>query len=245
MPTDSTVPTTVLRVEKPIRMRVRYTCHLCENLFGIYKHCKRCNHRRCDDCPRHPSKRSKTKDDANKGNSNSAKDILTLRKREHGEIAQITRSRSRRSKPAPDGPTPVLQLLQHVCHKCKTHFERRGRLCSTCGHLRCARCPRNLADWNYGASGDERLRPDRVYRQPRQRIRWICDHCQCTFTEGSRVCAECLHKRCDACSRIPYVLRLAPAKYRFADIYSPKRARLDDEEDNETTQERVRMPGIS
>jgi hypothetical protein len=199
MPTDSTVPSTVLRVEKPIRVRVRYTCHLCEDLFGVERTCKKCSHKRCDECPRHPSKRSMMKDDANKENFNSGKDVVTSRKREH-DVEQSEGN----SQAASDGPTPVMQQLQHSCHKCKTAFEQRGRLCSSCGHLRCARCPRHLADWNYNGSGDEPLRPERVYRQPRQRVQWICDHCQSTFTEGSRVCGECLHKRCEACSRIPY-----------------------------------------
>ncbi|TID25860.1 Zinc finger RING FYVE PHD-type [Venturia nashicola] len=47
MPAISNYPATVLRVEKQIRMRVRFTCHLCEHIFGANRNCKTCNHKRC------------------------------------------------------------------------------------------------------------------------------------------------------------------------------------------------------
>jgi hypothetical protein len=217
MPTA--LPTTVLRVEKPIRMRVRYTCHMCEHPFGVERNCKTCDHKRCADCPRHPSRRNKMTSDGNKENFEFGKNTVTARKREHEELERNTHSRSRgESQAISDEPTPVMQFFQHSCHKCKTTFEQRGRLCNSCGHWRCARCPRDLAEWKQSVSREEQLRPERVYRQPRQRIRWICDHCQSTFTEGNRVCAECLHKRCDACQRIPYVSLLAPATASSANI---------------------------
>lgn len=210
MPADSNSPATVLRVEKQIRMRIRYTCHLCERLFGADRSCKTCNHKRCQQCPRHPPKwrgESKNREEADKENSTKDKlaidtDVVILRKREHEEVENITRSRSRGKKQASeDTAIPVTQLLQHCCHKCNTAFEQRSRLCSSCGHIRCSRCPRNLV--NYTDNKEEQLRPERVHRLPRLRIRWICDHCENTFTEGSKVCGECLHKRCQACRRIP------------------------------------------
>lgn len=204
-PADSNSPNTVLRVEKQIRMRVRYTCHLCEHLFGAERYCKTCNHKRCGECPRHPSSRNKRREEIDKENLAVINtDVVTLRKREHEEVELVTRSRSKgKSQVATDGPilVPAVQLLQYSCHKCNIAFEQRGRLCSACGHIRCSRCPRKLADYN--GNGEDQLRPERVHRPPRQRIRWICDHCESTFTEGSKVCSECLHKRCQACRRIP------------------------------------------
>lgn len=201
---DSRMPTTVLRVEKPIRMRIRYTCHVCEHLLGVERKCMKCKHKRCEECPRHPSRRSQTKDTGMQP-FKAKKEGVTLRKREYDDVERITRSRSKgKSQAATDGPNtmPVMQLLQYSCHKCTTTFEQRGRLCSSCGHLRCSRCSRNLSNLSY-SSGEDPLGPERVYRQPRQRIRWICDHCENTFREDSRVCGECLHKRCGACRRIP------------------------------------------
>jgi hypothetical protein len=248
-PPESALPSTVLRVEKPIRMRIRYACHLCEKSFGSERNCKACNHKRCEQCPRHPSKRNQPRNGlAHKQSFDSGNNVVIRRKREHEEVENERTSPSRsssKSKTMSDRPTAVPQLLQHTCHKCKTVFEQRGRLCSSCGHLKCTRCPGNLSDTNYSRSGDSQLRSERVYRPPRQRVRWICDHCQSTFSEGCRVCAECLHKRCDACSRIPYVLLYAAIISSSANTCSPKRPRLDQEENNETIQDRARGPGIS
>jgi hypothetical protein len=47
------------RVQKAIRMRVRYTCHSCRTVFGHDKVCLSCNHSRCSDCIRYPPKKVK------------------------------------------------------------------------------------------------------------------------------------------------------------------------------------------
>ncbi|KAL3257190.1 hypothetical protein ABHI18_007029 [Aspergillus niger] len=52
--------TTVQRVVRPIRMRVRRTCHRCQTTFGPNKVCVNCQHVRCKSCPHHPS--TKTND---------------------------------------------------------------------------------------------------------------------------------------------------------------------------------------
>jgi hypothetical protein len=49
----------VLRVEKQIRMRVRYNCHECSTTFVKGVVCAKCEHRRCRDCPRIPPKKKK------------------------------------------------------------------------------------------------------------------------------------------------------------------------------------------
>ncbi|TLD37972.1 hypothetical protein E2P81_ATG03647 [Venturia nashicola] len=142
MPAISNYPATVLRVEKQIRMRVRFTCHLCEHIFGANRNCKTCNHKRCEACPRHPSKRrleSKSREETDRENltrTNLAKENLTIttdvvstRKREHEEMESLTRSRSRgKMQASEDAPIPVMQSLQHSCHKCNITFEQRGRL---------------------------------------------------------------------------------------------------------------------
>lgn len=48
---------TAERVEKKPRMRVRYTCHECNKVFGREKICSECNHNRCNKCIRYPAKR--------------------------------------------------------------------------------------------------------------------------------------------------------------------------------------------
>ncbi|KPI39140.1 uncharacterized protein AB675_4530 [Cyphellophora attinorum] len=49
------------RVNKPIRMRVKYTCHNCKAQFGRTKTCTSCEHERCKDCTRYPPKKDKPK----------------------------------------------------------------------------------------------------------------------------------------------------------------------------------------
>lgn len=49
----------VERVYRPIRMRVRYTCHNCSTIFGHDKTCINCQHRRCTLCVRYPKKKDK------------------------------------------------------------------------------------------------------------------------------------------------------------------------------------------
>ena len=42
----------------------------------------------------------------------------------------------------------------------------------------------------------------RVFKQPRQRVRWTCDHCDSTFTHRDR-CSNCQHEKCADCIRSP------------------------------------------
>ncbi|KIV93981.1 hypothetical protein PV10_05148 [Exophiala mesophila] len=60
------------RVEKNIRMRVRYTCHNCSASFGRDKVCSSCQHRRCKKCTRHPPAKDKTKSSASKAGATQA-----------------------------------------------------------------------------------------------------------------------------------------------------------------------------
>jgi hypothetical protein len=46
------------RVHRPLRQRVRHFCERCERMFAPgTKVCAECSHVRCQNCPRHPSKR--------------------------------------------------------------------------------------------------------------------------------------------------------------------------------------------
>ncbi|KAK3110418.1 hypothetical protein LTR53_015313, partial [Teratosphaeriaceae sp. CCFEE 6253] len=46
------------------------------------------------------------------------------------------------------------------------------------------------------------LEVQRVYRKPRQCVRYTCDQCQTTFLDR-RSCHSCGHERCRGCSRNP------------------------------------------
>jgi hypothetical protein len=41
-----------LRVHSRVRMRVRYSCHVCDTTFRNGPRCRQCLHIRCDNCPR-------------------------------------------------------------------------------------------------------------------------------------------------------------------------------------------------
>jgi len=49
------------RVEKKPRMRVRWTCHVCNAIYGRDRNCPSCHHPRCQDCIRYPPKKPREK----------------------------------------------------------------------------------------------------------------------------------------------------------------------------------------
>lgn len=49
--------TKLLRVEKPIRVRLHWSCHNCAANFGSSRTCTACGHERCRKCPRLPSQK--------------------------------------------------------------------------------------------------------------------------------------------------------------------------------------------
>lgn len=54
----------------------------------------------------------------------------------------------------------------------------------------------------HGISCEGNLPVRRVYKQPRQRVRWACEYCQTTFTT-SVTCRTCEHQKCGSCTRDP------------------------------------------
>jgi len=196
-------------------MRVRHICHMCQSIFGATKECRKCHHQRCPACIRIPPKKAVDEEDKENSISNDSdagSDVERVSRR-------TKKVKSREGSPLLPGMNrftsqPVVQRTRRICHKCRADFcAGKAQVCTHCGHLRCSKCPRELISlvWPCAKEGRESedaesaQRTERVYRRPRQRIRWICDHCQSTFLEGSRVCTECLHERCDFCTRIPYV----------------------------------------
>lgn len=49
------------RVQKQIRMRVKYACHNCRTIYGHERICVSCQHKRCPECVRYPPKKRKDK----------------------------------------------------------------------------------------------------------------------------------------------------------------------------------------
>lgn len=65
------------RVQKQIRMRVKYTCHNCKTVFGHQRICANCQHKRCAECTRYPPKKKKDKAKAAEDPATTSKDTTT------------------------------------------------------------------------------------------------------------------------------------------------------------------------
>ncbi|KAF3003419.1 hypothetical protein E8E13_000856 [Curvularia kusanoi] len=134
----------VPRVEKPIRMRVHRSCHLCGTLYGHDKVCAQCEHRRCKHCPRYPKKKTSGEKGAAKEDPEQPKKkkLLTLTSRHGKELAY----------------QPATQRVRRTCHKCDAFFvPPTATTCESCSHVRCTKCPREPAKrnkWPAGYPGD-------------------------------------------------------------------------------------------
>ena len=216
--------TAVLRVEKPVRVRIRYTCHMCQSLFRSSRSCPKCQHQRCNECSRHPPKSEGPADWNSNDIVTESYDAMSAASSKHTDSKDDSLPPPRFSidslEGEDEGSRPILQRAKRVCHKCRVDFEPpAAQICSSCGHSRCYKCPREIASigWPYPEDEGKKMahgeqKRERVYRRPRQRVRWICEQCQTVFMEGARVCSECLHNRCDRCTRIPYVSSHSPSR---------------------------------
>jgi hypothetical protein len=184
-------------------MRVHRSCHLCGCTFGADKVCAKCDHKRCKQCPRYPKKRTP----AEKGKQKESEEAPKKKKK---LLTVTTRAGEERVY------SPVRQRVRRTCHKCNAFFvPPTATNCSQCDHVRCTRCPREpakLSKWPHGYPGDiepdsetevEREYARRIWRKPRQRVRWECEECHANFIEGSPLCPGCGHERCEKCTRIP------------------------------------------
>ena len=112
------------RVEKQIRMRVRYTCHQCSTTFGSQKECVSCHHRRCTQCARRPPKRVK-----------KAVELV--------EMVETV-------EPVTEGAAPQTSTAGHerhcTCHMCQTDIAMDVQICPNCQHEVCERCLRETVD---------------------------------------------------------------------------------------------------
>lgn len=105
---------------------------------------------------------------------------------------------------------PKAQIIRRACHKCEKQFRPPHQMdCQNCGHERCDECPRisQRTDRKVPTENTPPMVPavQRVYRKPRQRVRYTCERCNTLFM-NSDLCSECGHERCSNCTREPYAL---------------------------------------
>ncbi|KAM5454839.1 hypothetical protein MaudCBS49596_002136 [Microsporum audouinii] len=106
-------------VRKPVRQRVRRTCHVCNTLFdGNATECLNCQHVRCKKCPRDPAKLDKYPD----GYPGDAEPPFEPQER-------VWRKPRRR--------------VRWTCHECSSMFTGGEKICLQCQHERCSDCIRD------------------------------------------------------------------------------------------------------
>lgn len=213
------------RVTKPIRMRVRRTCHRCETTFGPDKVCVNCQHPRCKKCPRFPPARD-TGEEQPQTRAPKLK-IAEIRNRHPSASANLYSHLKLTGDPhAPltlpsrtGGQDfvrkPVRQRVRRTCHSCGTVFAPGSKECESCQHTRCKKCPRDppkLDKYPDGYPGDAellKLNAERTFRKARRRVHYICHVCNTSYNEGANTCSKCGQAKCAATIRIPYVFASA------------------------------------
>ncbi|GFG19439.1 conserved hypothetical protein [Aspergillus udagawae] len=186
---------TVQRVAKPIRMRVRRTCHRCETTFGPDKVCVNCQHIRCTKCPRHTS---------TKPNDQAQNALETIRRAAQGhEPPRLMSKESQLTIPSRTGGQdltrkPIRQRVRRTCHRCNTMFPNKDVTeCPTCRHIRCKKCPREPPKphkYPDGYPGDAEPPPEppaRTWKKPRQRVRYTCHKCSTLYGSRETTCSNC------------------------------------------------------
>ncbi|PLB47206.1 hypothetical protein P170DRAFT_361913 [Aspergillus steynii IBT 23096] len=201
------VDTSVQRVAKPIRMRVRRSCHRCQTPFGPARVCSSCQHTRCKSCPRHPAPKPAEDTEtalrnilAQKGKGkhphhrNPTEYVLKIPSRTGGQ--DLVRK-------------PVVQRVRRTCHRCEKVFMAGSKQCEGCEHVRCKKCPRDPPKPEkypdgYPGDVDPPLEPQSwTWRKPRQRVRYTCHRCSTLYKSGQENCANCGQERCAETIREP------------------------------------------
>ncbi|GAT27528.1 similar to An01g02280 [Aspergillus luchuensis] len=209
--------TTVQRVVRPIRMRVRRTCHRCQTTFGPNKVCVNCQHVRCKSCPHHPS----TKTNDHRDDTQAALQAIVAQKLHKTVPVQHKPKQPPLTLPSRTGGQivihhPIRQRVRRTCHQCSTVFAPDATECSTCQHIRCTMCPRDpcvhprpiafvegvctnelrpkLGKYPHGYPGDVDAPaepPARTWKKARQRVRYTCHKCSTLYRSGERNCSGC------------------------------------------------------
>ncbi|KAJ5098325.1 hypothetical protein N7532_005326 [Penicillium argentinense] len=205
------------RVTKPIRMRVRRTCHRCDTTFGPEKICVNCQHPRCKKCPRFPE--AKEKEDKGYQELSKTK-IGEIRSRQRGALPLQPHFKYTGNPAAPiiipsrSGGQDLVrkeakQRVRRICHVCDTTFVKGSKECAECKHTRCKKCPREppkLDKYPDGYPGDAeppKLKPERAFKKPQRRVHYICHVCETQYNVGANVCSKCGQAKCAATIRIP------------------------------------------
>ncbi|KAM6533394.1 hypothetical protein FALCPG4_006382 [Fusarium falciforme] len=186
---------TVLRMDKPIRMRVRRTCHKCNSTFSSAKECPNCQHARCTKCTRYPPKRTEAEIIASRERRAA---IIKANKENAPIIPDYSYAFDEKkivlTRPSKTGGQDLVhkkprQRVRRTCHECSTLFISGNKTCEKCGHVRCTDCPRDPPKkdkYPYGYPGDE-FGPSSVPH-------YECKDCKTVYPTGAENGTKC--KKC-------------------------------------------------
>ncbi|KAK2591614.1 hypothetical protein QQS21_010683 [Conoideocrella luteorostrata] len=184
---------TVLRVEKPIKMRIRRTCHKCNATFSTKSECASCQHTRCDLCPRYPPKVNEAEFFANLAEM----EAVVKTNRENSAISADLfwgDQKIELTRPSKSGGQDLVhrkprQRVRRTCHECTGLFASGSKKCDCCGHIRCTDCPRDPPKkdmYPFGYPGDA--------FGPKTDARFECLCCKTLYppeAEDGTLCASC------------------------------------------------------
>jgi len=194
----------VLRVEKPIKMRVHRKCHVCSASFGLGKECPKCKHPRCKECPRVPPKRT----EAEREESRKKRAAILKDRAENPIIVpdwDISDKKYVLKRPAKTGGQDLIhrkprQRVRRNCCQCEKLFAAHSKECEGCSHTRCTDCPRDPSKkekFPYGYPGDAPGTKTGHYQ---------CHDCKTIYSASppsdDAACPKCKHRNCASCDRL-------------------------------------------
>lgn len=197
---------TVLRMDKPIRMRVRRTCHKCNGTFASAKECPNCQHARCTKCTRYPPKRTEAEMIASRERRAA---IIKANKENAPIIPDYTLEFEKKkiilTRPSRTGGQDLVhkkprQRVRRTCHECQTLFVSGNKTCANCSHVRCTDCPRDPPKkdkYPFGYPGDE-FGPNSIPH-------YECLDCKTIFptnAEDGTECKKCGRTKTDKSPRV-------------------------------------------
>ncbi|KAI0432588.1 hypothetical protein F5Y09DRAFT_301288 [Xylaria sp. FL1042] len=200
----------VLRVDKPVRMRIHRECHRCKSRFGAGNVCPSCQHTRCKQCTRYPDQQT----DADRQANRERREALLQKHKDmapiipsydystHSQQIVLTRPRKASAQDLVYKGRPRMRVRRycHVCESLITSHAKQARTCEQCGHKRCADCPRypdNKKSYPYGYPNDE---PGANFKGI-----YACHECKTKFdprAEDGTPCSKCAHEKCSECPRV-------------------------------------------
>ncbi|KAG9673262.1 hypothetical protein KCU95_g16837, partial [Aureobasidium melanogenum] len=224
----STFPATARRVQKSARMRVHRSCHECGVDFGHGIHCRACHHRLCGECPRTPGRGIKEAMAQARefpfhvvAEESSTSPDLPMTEApaivsDHLDVFNTIPSTSKQvSKPstslepilAGNSYLPPLEVDDDVPDSAPFRIAYDFRHGKDKADISISPRSSRHVPYPIATIRDPILRApsgvQRVYRKPRQRVRYTCHECSTPFQSHNRICGKCAHARCSDCRDRP------------------------------------------